>query len=125
MAHIQTDKSIKQELTRGCVVFMKASSGLKGYGNEQCISQVIGDDSISLFGHNEHYHTYDIREVKYYPSSHESEVRDRQEALDGLLHDLQNSHLKIRELIKENDMLRKQIVEADKSMNSYLKHFKK
>lgn len=47
---------------------MKENSGLVGWGNPQCISWVseeIGE--ISLYGHNEHYHTYDVARVVSYP----------------------------------------------------------
>ena len=50
------------------VVLMKKSSGLRGYGNYQCIewiSQELGE--ISLYGHNENYKTYDIDRVISYP----------------------------------------------------------
>lgn len=60
---------MEKKLQRGCVVYMKSDSGMKGYGNEQCVSWVsheIGE--LSLFGHNEHYKTYHVREIKSYPS---------------------------------------------------------
>jgi len=58
-----------QELTKGCVVMMKASSGMKGYGNRQCISEVCEPlGTISLYGHNQHYKTYDIDKVLEYPA---------------------------------------------------------
>ena len=52
------------EYNEGDVVFMKASSGLCGYGNAQCISSVcepLGE--ISLYGHNQIYNMYDIARV--------------------------------------------------------------
>lgn len=55
-------------LTKGCVVFMKSDSGLVGYGNPQCISNVclpLGE--ISLYGHNQHYKDYHVSEVIEYP----------------------------------------------------------
>lgn len=116
----------KQQLTRGCIVFMKSSSGLKGYGNEQCISSVINDETISLFGHNEHYHIYDIREVIYYPSSHESEVKilgiiQENEKMATIVKDCRQSIMghkdEIAALEKENDVLRKQIVNVNKYKN--------
>lgn len=57
-----------KEIKKGCVVYMNADSGMKGYGNPQCVSWVsheIGE--LSLYGHNEHYKTYDVREVVEYP----------------------------------------------------------
>ena len=55
---------MSEELKRGCVVFMKASSGLTGYGNEQCVSSVCEPlGTVSLFGHNQHYKIYDIDKV--------------------------------------------------------------
>jgi hypothetical protein len=57
-----------QKLTKGCVVLMKASSGLQGYGNAQCVSNVcepLGE--ISLYGHNQCYKTYDIQKIIEYP----------------------------------------------------------
>ena len=64
----------KGKLTRGCVVFMKASSGLVGYGNAQCISDVHGPElgTISLYGHNKHYKTYDIDKIVEYPIDKDS-----------------------------------------------------
>jgi hypothetical protein len=57
-----------QKLTKGCVVLMKASSGLQGYGNAQCISNVCEPlDEISLYGHNQCYKTYDIQKIIEYP----------------------------------------------------------
>ncbi len=56
------------ELTRGCVVMMKGSSGMTGYGNAQCVSNVcepLGE--ISLFGHNTCYKDYDVAKVLEYP----------------------------------------------------------
>ena len=55
-------------LTRGCVVKLKASSGLIGHGNVQCVSNVCEPlGTISLYGHNEHYKITDVREVIEYP----------------------------------------------------------
>lgn len=60
----------EKELTRGCVVFMKASSGLTGYGNGQCVSSVCKElGTVSLFGHNQHYKIYDIDRIVEYPPS--------------------------------------------------------
>lgn len=57
-----------KDLMRGCVVMMKKSSGMKGYGNEQCISNVCEPiNEISLFGHNQCYKTWDISEILEYP----------------------------------------------------------
>lgn len=56
------------ELVKGCVVFMKSSSGMKGYGNAQCVSSVcepLGE--VGFYGHNEHYKTYDIDRIIEYP----------------------------------------------------------
>jgi len=60
---------MSKELTKGCVVFMKASSNLTGYGNAQCVSEVHHESlgTISLYGHNQHYKTYDIDRVVEYP----------------------------------------------------------
>ncbi len=56
------------KLTKGCVVFMKASSGLTGYGNGQCVSEVCEPlGTVSLYGHNEHYKIYDIDRIVEYP----------------------------------------------------------
>ena len=58
-----------RELTKGCVVMMKSSSGMKGYGNGQCVSAVCEElGTISLYGHNQHYKTYDIDRVLEYPA---------------------------------------------------------
>lgn len=55
---------MEKQVQKGCVVFMKASSGMAGYGNAQCISgycEPLGE--ISLYGHNENYKTHDIDRV--------------------------------------------------------------
>ena len=55
-------------LTRGCVVKLKASSGLIGHGNVQCVSNVCEPlAEFSLYGHNQHYKNWDIEEVIEYP----------------------------------------------------------
>ncbi len=52
------------ELNEGDVVYMKASSGMPGYGNAQCISWVCEDlGELSFYGHNQHYKTYDVEKV--------------------------------------------------------------
>ena len=57
-----------QELIKGCIVMMKSSSGLAGYGNPQCVSSVCEPlGTISLYGHNQHYKDYDIAEIIEYP----------------------------------------------------------
>ena len=58
-----------KELKKGCVVFMKSSSGLVGYGNAQCVKEVHHESlgTISLYGHNQHYKTYDIDKIVEYP----------------------------------------------------------
>ena len=56
------------KITKGCVVIMKSSSGMLGYGNAQCISAVCEPlGTISLYGHNQHYKDYDILKVLEYP----------------------------------------------------------
>jgi len=57
-----------KELKKGCVVFMKASSGLVGYGNAQCVREVH-HETISLYGHNQHFNTYDIDRVVEHPDA--------------------------------------------------------
>ena len=53
-----------KDIKKGCVVYMNADSGMKGYGNPQCVSWVSHElGELSLYGHNEHYKTYDVREV--------------------------------------------------------------
>ena len=58
-----------RKVSKGCVVFMKRSSGLTGYGNAQCVSAVHHESlgTISLYGHNQHYKTDDIAEIIEYP----------------------------------------------------------
>lgn len=52
---------------RGCIVKMKPGT-CEGSGNEQCISSVVEPlDEISLFGHNQHYKTYDVAEIVSHP----------------------------------------------------------
>lgn len=56
------------KLVRGCVVMMKANSGLVGYGNPQCVSSVCEQNhEISLYGHNQLYKTWDIQKIIEYP----------------------------------------------------------
>ncbi len=60
---------MSEEIKKGCVVFMKASSGLVGYGNAQCVSGVHGPElgTISLYGHNQHYKASDIDKIVEFP----------------------------------------------------------
>jgi len=56
------------KLMRGCVVMMKPSSLCLGYGNAQCISSVCEElNTVSLFGHNKNYKTWDVLRVVEYP----------------------------------------------------------
>ena len=71
-----------KELKKGCVVFMKASSGLVGYGNAQCVREVH-HETISLYGHNQHFNTYDIDRVVEHPDA-----------------ELQAENAKLKEIIK-------------------------
>ncbi len=66
------------KLTKGCIVFMKGSSGLVGYGNAQCISDVHHESlgTISLYGHNQHYKAYDIDRVVERPAAKAEQQRD-------------------------------------------------
>lgn len=51
-------------LMKGCVVYMSSKSGCRGYGNPQCVRDVcepLGE--LSLYGHNQAYKTYDVREI--------------------------------------------------------------
>ncbi|HUX46575.1 MAG TPA: hypothetical protein VMV58_01055, partial [Desulfosporosinus sp.] len=75
---------MSKELKKGCVVFMKASSGLTGYGNAQCVSEVHHESlgTISLYGHNQHYKTYDIDKIVEYPGE---ELEAENEGLKKLL----------------------------------------
>jgi hypothetical protein len=58
-----------KKLSRGCVVRMKASSGMVGYGNLQCVSSYIEPLSeVYFFGHNQGYHDYDIEEIVERPA---------------------------------------------------------
>lgn len=69
----------KPLLEVGAVVKMKASSDLKGYGNEQCInwySEPLGE--IGLYGHNQGYKTYDVERIISSPS--QKIVQAQQEA---------------------------------------------
>ena len=63
-------------LTRGCIVFMKASSGLVGYGNGQCVSSVCEPlGGIGLFGHNQQYKIHDIEKIAEYPIQLDKEAK--------------------------------------------------
>lgn len=56
------------KLIKGCVVMMKAGSGIIGYGDPQCVSSVCEPlDEISLYGHNQLYKTWDIQKIVEYP----------------------------------------------------------
>lgn len=71
---------MSEELTIGCVVFMKASSGLTGYGNAQCVSDVCEPlGTVSLYGHNKHYKIYDIDRVVEYPEHAELKTAEDDE----------------------------------------------
>lgn len=60
---------MSEELKKGCVVFMKASSGLLGYGNAQCVSDHCPElGTVSLYGHNQCYKTYDIDKIVESPA---------------------------------------------------------
>ena len=51
-------------LKKGSVVFMSPESGLKGYGNPQCVSHVcepLGE--IGLYGHNQHYKIHHVLKI--------------------------------------------------------------
>ncbi len=68
-----------EKLTKGYVVFMKASSGLTGYGNAQCVSGVCEPlGTVSLYGHNQHYKIYDIDRVVEYPDEHLVKIKQLQ-----------------------------------------------
>jgi hypothetical protein len=63
-----TERVELRPIEKGCVVLMKRSSGLVGYGNPQCVSEVIeGLGEISLYGHNQLYKTYDVEKILEYP----------------------------------------------------------
>ena len=52
------------KVKKGDVVYMSKDSGCIGYGNPQCVSSVcepLGE--IGLYGHNQHYKIYDIKEI--------------------------------------------------------------
>ena len=72
-----------EELKKGSVVFLKASSGLCGYGNAQCVREVHCEQlgTFSLYGHNQHYKTYDIDRIIEPPSPWTLIVKDRPETL--------------------------------------------
>jgi hypothetical protein len=57
-------------LVKGCVVKMKSSSGMVGWGNVQCVSSVCEElGTLSLYGHNQHYKTYDVAEIVEHPDT--------------------------------------------------------
>lgn len=62
------EKLVAGKLVKGCVVYMKASSGMSGYGNPQCVKSVCEPLSeISLYGHNQNYKTWDVDKIVEYP----------------------------------------------------------
>ena len=59
---------LADKLVAGCTVMMKADSGMEGYGNIQCVKTVCEPLSeISLYGHNQNYKTWDIKNIVSYP----------------------------------------------------------
>lgn len=62
------------KLSKGCVVFMKRSSGMTGWGNAQCVQEVHHESlgTISLYAHNQHYKIYDIDRIVECPVDHNS-----------------------------------------------------
>lgn len=67
---------VKPKLEVGAVVLMKASSGLVGYGNRQCVSyycEPLG--TLGLYGHNVGYHDYDVQEIISSPASQVEKTR--------------------------------------------------
>lgn len=59
---------------------MKASSGMTGYGNGQCVSEVCEQlGTVSLYGHNQHYKIYDIDRVVEYPKDIEQLQAEKDE----------------------------------------------
>ena len=57
---------------------MSSDSGCPGYGNPQCVKSVcepLGE--LSLYGHNQSYKTYDVREIVEYPAESLALVEDR------------------------------------------------
>lgn len=79
---------------------MKASSGMQGYGNAQCVSSVTKElGSISLYGHNQHYNDYDVAEILSSPITLEEYNR--------LTNDCTTLLTSNQELVQELEELRK------------------
>ncbi len=104
-AERKIEMSKEKKLTRGCVVFMKASSGFFGYGNEQCVSSVCEElGTVSLFGHNQHYKIYDIDRITEYPPS-QAEIEELKEQLAAANHDYNELMKERTDYVAENKRL--------------------
>jgi hypothetical protein len=104
------------ELKRGCVVFMKRESGLIGWGNAQCVSWVSPEiNKLSLYGHNEHYETYDVEKIVESPP----DISELVGALRELC-DLKNH----KDTIGKDADYEKRQPEAWKKANEALKNYK-
>jgi len=82
---LKNRKMNNEKITKGCVVYMSSKSGCVGYGNPQCVSSVcepLGE--ISLYGHNQHYKIYDVREIIEYPESTPPEGKGYSEVISFL-----------------------------------------
>jgi len=56
------------KIVKGCVVMLKRESCIPGYGNPQCVSEVIEPiDEIYLYGQNQGCKTWHIDKVLEYP----------------------------------------------------------
>ena len=70
-------KQRADKLVKGCVVMMESSSGMKGYGDSQCVKSVCEPLSeISLYGHNQHYKIWDVKNILEYPILNAPEPED-------------------------------------------------
>ena len=79
-----------RNIVKGCVVMMSAKSGLTGYGNPQCVSDICEPlGTVSLYGHNQHYKTRDVAKVLEWPASREIErLQGEVERYKGVINEL-------------------------------------
>ena len=106
---------MSEELKKGCVVFLKASSGLVGYGNAQCVREVHHKSlgTIGLYGHNQHYKTDDIEKVVECPDAELQKNLEMWRAACGV------DEKRIEELQAENAKLKEEYIEAENQIKEY------
>ncbi len=110
---------MSKKVTRGCVVFMKASSGLTDYGNGQCVSGVCEQlGTISLFDHNQNYSMSDIDRIAEY--SLQAELDKAQKRIidyEQTEASVCPEDVGIKEYNTENKQLQEELTDKDATIN--------